>query len=338
LHPPRRGEAPPVGQAARALLGLGALGACVAVVASGAASAGSAEASFNVYTVAFSDETHGLITAAYAPKPCPSGFCPFFVQATGDGGRHWSTTLRASVSSAYHGIVATVPGSTAAWAYFPCFESGCRSSLFRSFDRGRRWRLLSRPDLVAISFSSPREGWAVSGRSVLVTTHDGGRSWRPVAKQPCSASLNAQQLVAAASSARGWALCSDAAFTEPAVALYESRNGGRSWQLRGRHGPGLRQVGRGFAQAFALRGLSFRGSGRGWIWRYAGRPITSAGDGRPWHTTPGWPFSTTTMAVAAGALIGDEQAYVVIGTHGPTLLARTSNGGGSWTVVHRWPR
>jgi photosystem II stability/assembly factor-like uncharacterized protein len=317
-----------------------ALLVCAAALVSVASAGGATpRRHLDVYMIAFGDTLHGLSSVAYANVPCPTHVCPFFVQATGDGGRSWTTTLRSVVSLDFRVTVAASPGTSVAWAYFPCFEPSCRPQLFRSSDWGRRWRLVSHPRLLTLRFASTLDGWGLMDEWKLVATHDGGRTWRPVPKQPCAANPLglAPFQVAPVSARRGWALCSDGQLAEEAVALYETRDGGRHWRLRAQRDTSPRRVGRGVTNLFALRELSFRASGRGWIWRFAGRPLRSDDGGRSWRPAAGWPLARNTYSVTFGSAFSDTDAYAAVRTHGPTLLLRTSNAGRSWTTVHRWP-
>jgi photosystem II stability/assembly factor-like uncharacterized protein len=321
----------------------GLLLACAAALVSVAAGGGaSRQGGFDVFMVAFGDATHGLISVQYAPRPCPTHVCPFSVLATRDGGRSWALTIRSSVSLDFRATVAVSPGSSVAWAYFPCFEPSCRPGLYESSNWGRTWRLVGRPRLLTLRFATTREGWGMDGRYALVATHDGGRRWRPIPKQPCAGSPFGLAAVAFApvSARRGWVLCSDLKTVAESVALYETRDGGRSWKLRAqRAGTQADWVGRGVVNLFALRELSFRASGRGWIWRYAGRPLRSADGGRSWRPAAGWPLALNTYSVNSGSAVSDTLAYAAVGTlRGPTLLLRTANAGRTWAVVHRWPR
>jgi photosystem II stability/assembly factor-like uncharacterized protein len=86
------------------------------------------------------------------------------------------------------------------------------------------------PRLLRVRFASPRDGWGLTGDHALVATHDGGRTWRPVAKQPCAENPTsiAPLAIAPVSARHGWGLCSDHKTIEEAVAVYETRDGARS--------------------------------------------------------------------------------------------------------------
>jgi photosystem II stability/assembly factor-like uncharacterized protein len=239
-----------------------------------------------------------------------------------------------------HVRVETLPGTSFVWAYFPCDGLSCRSRLYQSSDWGRVWRLVGYPQLLRLRFFSSRDGWGLTNRYVLVATHDGGRSWRRFAKQPCPPDNPIGVGVVAlapVSSRRGWVLCSDGQMFERAVAVYETRDGARSWRLRAKRDVTPRRVGRGALNLVALLDVFFSPDGRGWIWRW-GRPLRTPDGGRSWRPVAGWPFSPKTSAVTWGSAVSDTLAFAVVGRRGrPTVLVTTSNGGRSWAIVRRWP-
>ena len=295
-----------------------------------------------MYWTAFADTRHGLISLADPKTPCPNEVCTFFVQASSDGGRSWSTTLRGSVQTNGRAQLEATPGSSVVRAYFPCGPPACRPQLYRSSDWGRRWRLVGYPRLLRMRFWSPRDGWGLTNNHEVVATHDGGRSWRRVAKQPCDGN---DQLgvgpvaVAPVSSRHGWVLCNDGRMVEQAAAIVETRDGAHSWRYRAIKGSPTQHVGRGVLNLFALLDLSFSSNGRGWIWRFAGRPLRTPDGGRSWLPAAGWPFPRNTYSVTWGSAVSETQAFALVTRlERPTVLLRTSDGGRSWAIVHRWAR
>jgi photosystem II stability/assembly factor-like uncharacterized protein len=295
----------------------------------------------DIYRIAFADTRHGLISLASPKIPCPSHICTWYVQATSDGGRSWSTTLRGPVSLVGHAEVEAAPGTSVVWAYFPCTEPTCRPRLYRSSDWGRQWRLVGHPRLERLRFFSPSDGWGLTGALALVASHDGGRSWRPVPKQPCPPDNPVgvgTVAVAPVSSRHGWVLCTDGQLIEQAAGVYETRDGARSWHVRAQRGSPPQMVGRGVRNLFALVDLAFSASGRGWIWRYAGVPLRTTDAGRSWRPVAGWPFPRKTSGVRRGSAVSESQAFALTNRPGgPIVLLRTSDGGRSWAIVHRWP-
>lgn len=290
------------------------------------------------YRIAFTDARRGVMSATRPNVPCPNLQCPFTVYATADGGRTWRATLRAPTSPGSVAELATAPGTGVFWAAFGCDEgASCRSSLYRSGDGGRGWVRVSRTWLFAPSFGSTRHGWAI-GRTGPVATRDAGRTWHRLPSDPCPSAVASEPILARASATRGWSLCHDGDVTVPdSVAVYETRNGGRTWSLRAARGPTLPSRGRGLLDAVALRGLSFSASGRGWMWKWAGTPLVTADGGRTWRPATGrrtWQFPALTWGSGPSGSV----AAAIVDTQGAQMIARTANRGRTWTVVHRWAR
>ena len=289
------------------------------------------------FRIAFVDARRGVMSAHEVHVPCPREVCSFDVYATADGGRSWRRVLQTPISVEYVAELAAASGTTF-WASFPCNDdAACRPSLYRSSDGGRHWRLVSRAVAFAPSFASTRHGWAIGRGGVLVETSDGGRTWRPFRRDPCPPEASGWWHLARASASRGWVLCRDDSQSLPGErALYETRDGGRSWKLRASRGSALPSVGRGFDAAFAIRNISFLPSGRGWIWRYASdSPLVTLDGGRTWRrATRRWPFPSMVW----GAAPTNSVAFALADTVPEQLLARTRDGGRSWRIVHTWPK
>jgi hypothetical protein len=244
--------------------------------------AGSAQRpQLQVYLIAFADARHGFASLTDPKMPCRANVCVSFLQRSSDGGRSWSPTLRGPVSLNAHVQVSTVPGTSAVWAYFPCTESSCRPLLYRSSDWGRQWHLIGHPRLERLRFFSPRDGWALTAKWILVVTHDGGRSWRRAPRQPCPPENPADvgvMAIAPVSGRHGWALCTDRYLPEQRAGVYETRDGSRSWHVRALRGSVPPLVGRGAQNFVALLDLSFDTAGRGWIWAGTGHCVRPTAD------------------------------------------------------------
>jgi photosystem II stability/assembly factor-like uncharacterized protein len=168
------------------------------------------------------------------------------VFASHDGGSHWTCTgLKGEPlkSLAFHPripnrlYVGTLQTLAHADYLFPSGYGRSRvGRLYVSNDGGRTWSLLTEgPDLAFAEIQFPSEGddiiYAAAGKSGLLKSVDGGRSFRPInaglpaAEYPCVAidPREPRTLYTAA--------CVGADAPVPVVPLYVSRDGGTSWSL-----------------------------------------------------------------------------------------------------------
>jgi photosystem II stability/assembly factor-like uncharacterized protein len=145
------------------------------------------------------------------------------ILATSNGGATWTTQRRGDLDLLSVDFISPAVG----WAVG-------LDSLLTTADGGRSWTELPEPCGVirAVHFVSPQLGYAIAGGvnpvfdstlapatgGAVVVTTNGGRSWQPV---PAPAD---PQSVCFSDSEQGW-LGADGR-------LYESADGGRSWQLR----------------------------------------------------------------------------------------------------------
>jgi Photosynthesis system II assembly factor YCF48 len=145
------------------------------------------------------------------------------ILATADGGAHWSVQLTGSYRLS---SVDFISGKTG-WAVGA-------DTLLTTSDGGAHWTALPEPCPVirSVHFVSPRTGFAIAGGTniggigprapmsggVVLTTTDGGRSWRP-APAPADA-----QTVCFTDPRRGW-LGADGR-------LYATSDGGAHWTVR----------------------------------------------------------------------------------------------------------
>jgi photosystem II stability/assembly factor-like uncharacterized protein len=117
-----------------------------------------------------------------------------------------------------------------------------------------------------------------------------------------------------------------------AKTIYASRDGGRSWRklvdvpMTGRAG-GL--MGYGYPQ-----GISFTPQGYGLLWESRGFLYLTRDGGRHWRT-----LGVAKPEVDSGlsaVMLSRTRAFALLFSSGSYRLLTTTDGGKSWTVVHRW--
>jgi photosystem II stability/assembly factor-like uncharacterized protein len=150
------------------------------------------------------------------------------ILATSDGGRHWSVQASGHLDLDSVDFVDSQHG----WAVGA-------STLLATSDGGQHWTLMPEPcpKIRLVDFVSPRVGFAVAGGTnlvgasfsmaplrggVLLTTRDGGRTWRRLQSPPDAQAVCFDSPVNG-SPANGW-LGADGS-------LFRTSNGGRSWEL-----------------------------------------------------------------------------------------------------------
>lgn len=164
------------------------------------------------------------------------------VRVTSDGGSTWTGAFRAG-----SGPFATLDAATTQTAWIMtrdgayCTSSNCaKYELFRTDDGGLRWSSLGNPKdsaancafghLVGPLFASVGRGWlalnlgaggAAGGSGGLLTTDDGGKTWR------CAITPPNTNLVSAADPLHVWVTSQERG--SGATALYASDDGGTSW-------------------------------------------------------------------------------------------------------------
>ncbi len=165
------------------------------------------------------------------------------VRETSDGGATWQTGLRTATGNAMALDAATI---STAWlltrdgAY--CTSSSCaKYALLRTDNGGVSWSYLGNPKdftvgcsgghLAGPLFANPARGWlglslgaggANVGPGGILTSEDGGRTWR------CATTPPNTSLVSAADSLHVWAAAEDR--LTQSTALYTTQDAGRTWQ------------------------------------------------------------------------------------------------------------
>ena len=177
----------------------------------------------------------------------------------------------------------------------------------------QRQRSSSMAWLHAVFFVDQNRGWAVGSRGTLLSTTDGGKSWRR-AVQPTPDVIRdihfSDQL-------NGWIVCERNIYElksndEPRSYLMRTSDGGEHWQ---------RVAVRG-ADARIMRAV-FGVDGRGWAFGEGGTILTSHDSGANWIKLP----APTRYLLLGGTFI-DENSGWLVGA-GSTIL-QTTDGGETW--------
>jgi len=164
----------------------------------------------------------------------------------------------------------------------------------------------------------------------LFITRDGGRSWERAAGQPCRGigdTADSQSLVAFPSPEKAWVSCTFFVGTGRGVfhletVLYASRDGAKTF----------RPVSPGLSRDSVPEGLSFSSGGFGFVDDYdvfersadRGRHWGFFAEDILWHLTE-------TLPVPAS-----PRAFYSLRFEDGVQLARSDDGGDTWSVVHRW--
>jgi photosystem II stability/assembly factor-like uncharacterized protein len=288
------------------------LAAAVALLVAGGAGS-SRPPRFEPQSLAFWDVRHGIVSGYRFPSR------RWVVLLTSDGGRTWRTARR---GLGPYGIAA-VRGGSDGWIAMP-------GALLHTDDRGRTWSTFSRARIVEPSFASARDGWAFA-RGTLVATHDGGVVWRPL-RQPCARSVDPLSQLSLATPTHGWILCLSQPGTGMQLkALYETRDGGRTWRLRASSLFGRPRRGNlpttGYGDA-----ISFLDDGHGWLAESRGAFSETRNGGSDWRPLP---LSKPELVEAHDAeLLSDGVGIALI--YYSRRLAVTYDGGRTWRYVTRF--
>jgi photosystem II stability/assembly factor-like uncharacterized protein len=169
--------------------------------------------------------------------------------------------------------------------------------------------------LHAVYFLNETRGWAVGGNGALLTTEDGGNTWRALSPT----TEDALKDVYFADEQNGWLVCERSIYdvratTEPRAYLMRTTNGGASWQK-------VNVTERG-VNARLVRAL-FTKDGHGWTFGEAGMLYTTRDGGLSWERQP----VPTRHLLLGGSFISSVQGWVV--GAGATIL-QTFDGGETW--------
>lgn len=169
--------------------------------------------------------------------------------------------------------------------------------------------------LHAVYFLNEQKGWAVGGRGTLLSTDDGGKTWR-ASKRPTEDALHDVYFTDEQS---GWLVCERSIYDlktkeEPRTYLLRTVDGGATWKQ-------VNVIGKD-VDARLVRAL-FTEAGRGWAFGEEGALYTTRDGGDSWEKQ-----RVPTRHLLLGGWFLDSQQGWLVGA-GSTLL-QTSDGGETW--------
>ena len=287
------------------LVSIGLL-ACGHAKASASSSAGSTPSvspspasSEDLSSVAFVDQAHGWAVGAGGT-----------VLATSDGGKTW----RAQQSGATDWLKGvSFPDSSHGWAV------GDKGAILATVDGGATWTAQQsavRDSLMAVTFDDASHGWAVAygGKPHMITTADGGKTWRD--EQLRFPYLNG---VAFVDENHGWALGDFGS-------IFATTDDGANWRrqrLESLNWPSGTSA--SLARAVDSLGLSFADRSHGWVVGDWGTIQATADGGATWQVQrQGVAYGPSLNSIA---FVNASDGWAV-GAKGAILA--TTDGGADW--------
>jgi len=172
--------------------------------------------------------------------------------------------------------------------------------------------------LHAIYFLDGDIGWAVGGNGALLSTHDGGATWR-TSPRPTEDALRDLYF---SDTQNGWLVCDRSIYKlktndEPRTYLLRTTNGGAAWQ---------RVEVTSADPAERLVRVVFADNKTGWAFGEAGAVYTTRDGGESWARQ----LIPTRRLLLGGSFIGQNQGWLV--GAGATIL-QTSDGGETWRAA-----
>lgn len=274
-------------------------------------------------SVAFWDERHGLIAGKiYGCESC--SHAKGAVAVTIDGGATWRLTYTGSSQIASLDVL----GDDMAWATL-----GYRHPmLIASTDGGETWRHWpGGAGLSNATFSAPGQGWAMAryGGGIV---HWTGSGWVAL-QNPCSGEV-VDLSFPEDGGGRGWLACSwGAGAGNELKGIYETRDGGSSWQPRTLVRPDRPRLsmGSGLGSYGYLAAISFLPDGKGWLIESRGTFYSTEDGGSSWqgHTR----FQEPEIAFGTAVWRVDDQLGFALLDRRGMVLYRTQDGGQTWSRV-----
>ena len=174
--------------------------------------------------------------------------------------------------------------------------------------------------LHAVFFLNQKTGWAVGSKGALLTTVDGGLTWK-IQQRPTEDSLSD---VYFSTEQNGWLVCETNIYElktreAPRTYLLRTDDGGLTWEKVDVNGDDTRT---GNVDTRLTRVIFARG-GRGWVFGEAGTAYTTNDAGKTWKRVQ----LPTRYLLLGGAFVDNDRGWLV--GAGATIL-QTSDGGDTW--------
>jgi photosystem II stability/assembly factor-like uncharacterized protein len=174
--------------------------------------------------------------------------------------------------------------------------------------------------LHSVFFLNQKTGWAVGSKGALLTTVDGGVTWK-IESRPTEDSL---QDVYFFDDHNGWLVCEANIYElksreAPRTYLMRTEDGGLTWEKVDVNGDDKRN---GNVDTRLTRVIFSRG-GHGWVFGEAGTAYTTSDAGKNWK----WVQLPTRYLLLGGAFVDKDRGWLV--GAGATIL-QTADGGDTW--------
>jgi photosystem II stability/assembly factor-like uncharacterized protein len=174
--------------------------------------------------------------------------------------------------------------------------------------------------LHAVYFLNQKTGWAAGSKGALLTTVDGGVTWK-IQPRPVEDSI---QDVYFSNEQNGWLVCEANIYElttreAPRTYLLHTEDGGSTWEKVDINGDDKKF---GNVDTRLTRVIFTRG-GHGWVFGEAGTAYTTTDSGKTWRRVQ----LPTRYLLLGGAFVDNDRGWLV--GAGATIL-QTSDGGDTW--------